>query len=588
MNKQRRFRFLTVTLFLFLGMLLFFWLSNRHFDHQVVQTEAQSMAKQQIVFASDEALMKQLPQNKLDQESISKLEDYQRITQQEVIIFNAKQQIIYRPQKGAVLAKINIQAIDKGAEYGYSTQVMNQQRLLTVTFPLKEKHQTIAFIQLSVPFSSFNQPIIQFSTYSATLLLVLLLALLLLLFLLYRQHTQPIKTLLPTLKRIAQQPQREVMILENTPEWEELYHTVNQVGKQMNQTYLAYEQNKQQLKSIVDSLQVGILLIDNQQHLQLINPKGCQLLNIQSPDLEQNYIETIKQPQLVQLIQQCFHSQNDLHGEIQLTRPNPLVLDIKLRYLVHDEPKVLGTIYNLTELRKLEVMQDDFVSNVSHELKTPITSIIGFIETLLDGAIEDKETTIQFLHIMDHDAQRLKQLIQEIIQLSRNTSELTSQDVVVLSPIDIIHHLLEHYQPMIQSRQLNITVTGDKAFAIRTIPYYFEPIIKNLIENAISYNQPHGSLIVRVDEYQHQCRIMIQDTGIGIAKKDLSRIFERFYRVDKARSRNLGGTGLGLSIVHHYASLLHATVEVESQLGVGTTFTLYFPLQWSNTQKATD
>lgn len=579
MNKKRYFRFLTAILSIFASLFLFFWFSNKHFEHQIIQTEAQNMAKQQTSFTNNLSLIQNIRYSTINSDNRKLLEDYQKTTQQQVAIFNRQKQMIYSSTSNESIANNNIQAIYKGAEYGYSTQTIDHRRFLTVTFPLKEKHQTIAFVQLRVPFTHFNQPIRQFSTYSATLILVLLGTILLLIFFLYRQRTQPIKTLLPTLKRIAQQPQREVQILENTPEWEELYHTVNQVGKKMNQTYRAYEQNKQQLESIVDALQVGILLINNNQQLQLMNPKGRQLLNIQTSIANQNYMELIKQRQLVQFIQQCFHEQNDIHSEITF---NNLVLDIKLRYLNYDEPQVLGTIYNITELRKLEMMQADFVSNVSHELKTPITSIIGFIETLLDGAIDDKETAIQFLNIMDHDAQRLKQLIQEIIQLSRNTSEITDEDIITVSPVNVVQHLLTHYQTMIQSRHIQVDVIGNPNQTIQTLPYYFEPIIKNLIENAISYNQINGTLNIQIDKDDNQCRIIIQDTGIGIAEKDLSRIFERFYRVDKARSRNLGGTGLGLSIVQHYADLLHATVHVESQLGVGTTFTLHFPFKWDN------
>lgn len=577
-TKNWYYRFFTIVFIALFAIVAVFWISNQRFEHSVIKTEAETIASEKKAFENNPDVATALRTGKIDQSTQSFLTTFASTSQQIVTIVDAQFKPLFQSNRTVKVTRDEqtLTAIKKGAEYGYQTELINGKRFLSVTFPYKEKNKILAYIQLSLPYTAFNQAINHFSTYSALLFIGLFIIVMLLFYFLYRQHTQPIRTVLPTLKRIAKQPQKEVLILENTPEWNELYQTVNTVAKQMNRTYRAYEDNKRQFESLIHDLQVGIFLIDEQQQLRLINPSGQQFLHLKNFQPGMHYVEALKQIDLVKLIQQCLHEQKDVHGEIHVTQPHEAIFDIKLRYLSENQ-RIIGTIYNITELRKLETMQEDFVGNVSHELKTPITSIIGFTETLLDGAKDDPEMSEQFLHIIEKDAQRLQQLIQEIIQLSRSASELDKDDIVAVSPIEVINGLLQHYQKNIDDKQLTIQVTGKSSLTIQTFLYYFDPIIKNLIENAISYNRQKGSVTIAVTETNHHCQITIADTGIGMAEKDLERVFERFYRVDKARSRNLGGTGLGLAIVKHYTEVLHGTVTVKSQLGVGTTFTLIFP-----------
>lgn len=574
-NKTWHYRFFMTVILAFAAIFGLFWMSNQLFEQKMIQQKAGEIAKEKILFTQQSQITTSLQQGKLTTKANSFLQAFQTNSQQYITLTTGKK-TLFTSKNSAPLSNHAQTAISKGAHYSYEMKQLNGEKTLVVTFPLQEKNKTLGYLCLALPYAAFSQPITQFSTYSATLFIGMLVISMILFFLLYRQHTQPIKTVLPALKRIAQQPQKEALILENTTEWAELYQTVNHVGKQMNKTYLAYEANKQQLESLIHDLQIGVFLIDHHKRLRLLNPKGQSFLHIKDFKEDANYMEVINQIDLVKLIQESFQYQEDTHGEIHLTQPHEAIFDVKLRYLKQTN-QVLGTLYNITEIRKIEAMQEDFVSNVSHELKTPITSIIGFIETLLDGALDEPEMARQFLQIMQKDAQRLQQLIQEIIQLTRSANELNKDDLILISPIDVSQYLLQHYQPMIQQKKLAVQVKGDAKIQILTFRYYFEPILKNLIENAITYNQEEGSLTITVTESKHHCQITISDTGIGMSETDLNRVFERFYRVDKARSRNLGGTGLGLSIVKHYTEVLHGRISVRSQLGVGTTFYLRFP-----------
>lgn len=306
-----------------------------------------------------------------------------------------------------------------------------------------------------------------------------------------------------------------------------------------------------------------------------------EMLGLSAKNMQSNYLEVIQDADLIHLIHQVVAEKNSLHQEITVTQgPTPLRLDLSLRYLDDqsaNDYQVLGIAYDLTRVRQLEKMQKDFVSNVSHELKTPVTSLLGFTETLIDGAKEDPEVLNQFLHIMQKDAQRLQQLIQEILELSRGSATIPyAEQEITLEKF--ITEILGSYQQQLAAKQLKTVVHGLPESQFFTKYELFYPIVKNLIENAIQYSQENGQITISYAIENQQLRLSVQDTGIGISQKDQERIFERFYRVDKARSRHSGGTGLGLAIVQNYTELLGGKIAIDSHLGLGTTFTITLPL----------
>jgi two-component system phosphate regulon sensor histidine kinase PhoR len=237
---------------------------------------------------------------------------------------------------------------------------------------------------------------------------------------------------------------------------------------------------------------------------------------------------------------------------------------------------IVAVFHDITSLKKLENIRRDFVANVSHELKTPITSLIGFTETLLDGAKDDKQLEEQFLNIMLHEARRLQDLVRDLLDLSKIEREHFSIDWQTVSLTKIMDAALLIFREKADAKKIRlIRVPGDEGWALGD-PFRIRQIMINLISNAIAYTPEGGTVRLSISEREKTSAFTITDDGMGIEKEQIPRIFERFYRVDKARSRDSGGTGLGLAIVKHLVEAHKGHIEVQSEPGKGTTFVISF------------
>jgi two-component system phosphate regulon sensor histidine kinase PhoR len=248
---------------------------------------------------------------------------------------------------------------------------------------------------------------------------------------------------------------------------------------------------------------------------------------------------------------------------------------------IFEQNKVTGSvtiIHDITEIRRLETMRRDFVANVSHELKTPLTSIKGFVETLLEGAIEDKENSIDFLKIIKNHTDRLNALINDLLDLSHIESKEVTLNNDKFSLSGMAFEVAAGFKSQAKKKGLKIISELPEGLEVLADKGKIEQVFANLISNAIKYNKENGSVRIYSEQMQDRVKIVIEDSGSGIPAKDIPRIFERFYRVDKARSRELGGTGLGLSIVKHIVELHSGTVGVESTEGLGSKFFFTLPL----------
>ncbi|MBR4443767.1 MAG: PAS domain-containing sensor histidine kinase, partial [Clostridia bacterium] len=238
----------------------------------------------------------------------------------------------------------------------------------------------------------------------------------------------------------------------------------------------------------------------------------------------------------------------------------------------------MAMIEDITELRRLEQMRTDFTANVSHELKTPLTSIRGFVETLLDGAIDNPEMARKFLNIIMMEANRLTRLVNDILSISKLEAGDTEVSLGRLRLDKMAADVCEVLQIHAREKQIDLSINeNDEPIYVWGNSDRLEQLLMNLIENAIKYNQPGGSVRVSVYGTAENAYFLVSDTGIGIAEEHLPRLFERFYRVDKGRSRSMGGTGLGLAIVKHIAVSMGGTVEVHSKLGEGSEFSVTLP-----------
>ena len=338
------------------------------------------------------------------------------------------------------------------------------------------------------------------------------------------------------------------------------------------------------LSSVMSQMQNGIIAVDQNLNVIFITPVAKKLLGIVGNPEYKNVTEVSRDVKLDDVFTEAMRQEgvytNEVAARTAVGRGHrPLRLYVSP---MRNEEQVVGAlaiVEDITELRRLEQVRTDFAANVSHELKTPLTSIRGFVETLQAGAIDNPEMAHKFLNIIMMETERLTRLINDILSISKLES---GDDEVATERIrldkkarDVCDMLSIHAQE--KQVTVNCTTGNDPVWIIGN-PDRVEQLLINLTENAIKYNEPGGSVTVQVFANDQEANVTISDTGIGIAEENLPRLFERFYRVDKGRSRQMGGTGLGLAIVKHIVRSMGGEIEVHSKLGEGTEFLVTLPL----------
>jgi two-component system phosphate regulon sensor histidine kinase PhoR len=246
----------------------------------------------------------------------------------------------------------------------------------------------------------------------------------------------------------------------------------------------------------------------------------------------------------------------------------------------------LLTVTDETRIKQLENLRRDFTANVSHELKTPLSAIKAYAETLLMGALDDPHASQRFVERISEQTARLDTLIRDLLQLNRLQAQPEKPTQRPLQIVDVLSKVIEDHHPVAISNNVSLSFEPTEAIEVLSDLESIQTILNNLLGNAIRYNKPGGQVSIQALRRDHRCIVRVKDTGIGIPPEDVDRIFERFYRVEKARSQDMGGTGLGLAIVKHLCHWISATVEVKSELGVGSTFEVSLPLTDSPSRKA--
>ena len=560
--------------------LLFFgsWkLANHFYTKELLEQQ------EEFLTSNGELIIHRLDLNQLDSETNrAAIETFSKEAHDRITLLDAQGKILFdsteptlsgsRENRPEVKIVLNSNAV--GSSVRYSTTLKTE--LLYTAQPIRSENQTVGILRVAKRTSAFQPKTRNFQrTIFIILLLFYVFIYLIICYLIY-QRNRPIETVLPVLQRMLKEPEKSNYVMQNSTQWQELYVTVNQISEQLNETYAAYTSTEEQFSTLFHELTIGVFIIDMDGRFVMVNPAMEELLQIGGA-AHHYYWQVIEDNRFIQLIQQVLVDKNQVHQEISAKLPTSMNLDIRLRYIENEikGDQIMGTVYDLTHVRRLEKIQRDFVGNVSHELKTPVTSLLGFTETLLDGAKDDPELTEEFLTIMQNDAKRLQRLIQDIIELSKDSEDL-SEDRQTIE----LHYFLQQqiglYQHLLKNKQITVTIDGAENCFYQTRLTFFQPIIKNLLENAVQYS-PENSDITLSYRLADELVLTVTDHGIGMSKDDQKRIFERFYRVDKARARNSGGTGLGLAIVKEYSEILGGTVNVESHPKLGSTFTITLP-----------
>lgn len=479
-----------------------------------------------------------------------------------------------------------IMAVDGlvGVSQRYSKSINMDLYYVAIPYDLKTGGRYV--IRLSVPLteiSTFNYHLFRTILLSAAfgLVVAMLLGVRFL-----KVIINPIQDMSRASKEIANGKFGRSIIYDSDDELGELAENFNKMSEELGNKIMEIKDQNIKNSAILSSMINGVIAVDNHKHVMFINPAAELLFGFREDEIKGRHIlEAFRNNQLDEQIQALIDDNVQSAIEIEMHRPEHRILNMYSNPIVSSQRAnerigVVIIIADVTDMRKLEFMRKDFVANVSHELKTPLTSIRGFVETLKNGAVDNVAVRDKFLDIIDMETSRLSTLIEDLLVLSdiekRSNMIEKSQIDVCQAAEDVVHMLQEI------GKKKNVTINL-KCDNVKTELFgnsgWFKQMLINLIDNGIKYTPNDGSVWVNMSQTGNDLLISIKDNGIGIPEEHIDRLFERFYRVDKARSRNVGGTGLGLAIVKHVVLSFGGHIDVRSEYGKGTEFIVRIPFE---------
>ncbi|GKU25286.1 two-component system histidine kinase PnpS [Clostridium folliculivorans] len=428
------------------------------------------------------------------------------------------------------------------------------------------KLQDGSIVRTSIPLDNvkiFQDTNIKY--YLITLVFVIVLSVVLSLKL-TRFIVDPVKELEIITARIARGELDGRVRVSSVDELGSLGMTFNEMADKLEVTMDELIDKQNRLEAILKSMDSGVIAVDRSHKIIMINPYAEKIFGIDKDIIGETLMDHIRDFELDNVFET-----SDAYKEIKIIWPEERELRIRTAEIINDREHIgtVAVVQDITDIKKLENMRSQFVANVSHELKTPLTSIKGFAETL--KYVEDEENRQKFLNIINEEAERLTRLINDILSLS-NIEQNIECTRINFSGDRIIEDVYTLMKIEAEKKNMKLSVDLNNTLSLVGDPDKFKQMMINLIDNAVKYSEEGDSVLITSNNKKGIITYTVEDTGIGIPKKDVARVFERFYRVDKARSRAKGGTGLGLAIVKHIVKTFNGNIEVESQLGVGTKF----------------
>ncbi|MGJ9382411.1 two-component system histidine kinase PnpS [Salipaludibacillus sp. CF4.18] len=479
------------------------------------------------------------------------------------------------------LSRPEIQEVIKNGTAGRSVRVSKtvNEELLYYAIPLEDNGEVRGYLRLSLAMDELNSVYQSIWTFLIVSFFLAFVIIVLLTTKITNQMVKPVEEARRVSNELAKGNFQARTFDVSDYRTGELNRSINVLAENLQQITNTYEIQQERLETLIENMGSGLILINTKGDITLVN-RSCKDIFDENTDQWKNnlYYKVIKHKYVNKFIQEIFLSEKRTRRQIKIP------VGIYFRHVdVHGAPiighdeKLKGIVlvfHDVTELKKLEQARKDFVANVSHELKTPVTSLKGFTETLLDGAMNDEKLRKKFLTIIANESERLEGLISDLLELSKiegDHFQLNWQKVNIESLIaDVL--LILNDKAKVKKMRIETKIQGDTW--VEADPHRLKQVLINLIVNAIAYTPEEGIITIRVKEQAETVLMEVEDTGIGINKKEIPRIFERFYRVERARSRNSGGTGLGLAIVKHLAEAHGAKLSVDSDLGRGTVFRL--------------
>jgi two-component system phosphate regulon sensor histidine kinase PhoR len=394
--------------------------------------------------------------------------------------------------------------------------------------------------------------------------------------------SRPLSEMSAIAKSMAQGDFSKKAAIHTQDEIGELAQSLNLMSEEIKDKIGKVASERAKLDLVLSSMFEGVIVTDDKEKIILMNPSLRKIFFVDANPEGKKPLEVIRNTAVQDIVDRIIQGKQGLATEeITVNIPEKKILKVNgVPILRNNEFEgAILVFHDITELRRLEQTRQDFVANVSHELRTPISSIKGYAETLLEGALEDKDNAKEFISIIYQDSNRLANLINDLLDLSKIESGKMKMNFVSLDPVSVIRRAITVIENQAKIKSISFKVNlAPELPKIKADETRFSQVMINLLDNAIKYTPENGSVAVTAKALDNSLQVDIKDTGIGISERDLPRIFERFYRVDKARSRELGGTGLGLSIVKHIVQAHGGQVWVKSELGLGSTFSFTIPL----------
>lgn len=470
--------------------------------------------------------------------------------------------------------------VGNATRYSYTLNV----DMTYLAIPVLKDGRIAGIIRIAEPVSKLTASLIPiYREYLAAGFVIVLLAAAFSLYLAHRVN-KPIAEMQRGAARFAAGDLSYRLEVPESEEFRALAQAMNSMASQLHSRIHTVTQQRNELEAVLTGMVEAVIVVDTAKRVLRTNQAAEALFQIRADRVKNRPVqEAIRNTDLNRFVDDALASEEPIERDIVVVGDPDIFLQVHGAKFGDAQGNIIGALAvlnDVTRLKTLEKIRRDFVANVSHELKTPITSIKGFLETLEEGAINDPEHAMHFLKIIMRHTERLNAIIEDLLSLSRierdsEKGEIAKEKVPIRDVFDSVERAVKS-----RARDHDITLEYevDDSLVARINPTLLEQAILNLVDNALKYSEPHSTVRIVSERNGSEILIRVKDQGCGIPKEHLGRIFERFYRVDKARSRKVGGTGLGLAIVKHIANAHGGRIEVESSPGQGSTFSIHLPL----------
>lgn len=471
-----------------------------------------------------------------------------------------------------------------GESLRYSTTL--QKEMFYVAVPYEAKNGTsLTVIRTSLPLSIIQQTLLPLESKVIYTGIVLTILALLLSLVVSKTTTKSLAGIINISEELAKGNLNvDIPISESKGEIPKITMALNHMAQKLNEVFKQLSHEKNQIEAVLSAMSEGVMVVSEKGKIILTNNTFKEMFNLTDDPFQKSYWEVLRNKEVIKLIDGVLQNWKPDNKEIFYLYPEERYYLANVIPLTSPEREIIVVMFNITEFKKLENIKADFIANVSHELRTPLTAIKGYTETLEEGAFEDPQEQKHFINIIKRHADRLINIVSDLLVLSEvEGRDVLSQqnengDLEDVNVNEVVRSSLEALKSNALEKELKVSFNpSDKEHIITASRFLLEQMFINLIDNAVKYTPDHGEVGIEITDKNEYLTIEIYDNGIGIPKDSLPRIFERFYRVDKTRSRKMGGTGLGLSIVKHIVIIHGGEIDVESEEGKGSRFRISLP-----------